>query len=305
MLDRDCKVILTGHDNGVRCVAFAPDGSLLATGGDDRSVRLWRLPDGQPLNVLGGHGDMVFDIGITPDGRRLVSVTLDSDMVRLWQLPDGHQVELPKAKNPGGHCLAVDPRGRFVATGGLDDRVWFWSLPDLRLLGKTLVYHAGYPTAVVVSPDGDTVISADRYGRLLTWDYRDPAAATSVLASDYKLGMNGVLGLAISPDGRVLASAMDDGFVILRELPGGQKLGTLTGHSNAVMSVAISPNGRLLASGSWDQTIRLWRLPDGQALEVLKGHTDRIHRVAFSHDGRLLASVSRDRTARLWTVFAV
>lgn len=100
-----------------------------------------------------------------------------------------------------------------------------------------------------------------------------------------------VRSVAISPDGRLLASGSDDMTVKLWSLPGGTLLKTLTGHTSWVWSVAIGPDGRLLTSGSLDGTVRLWSLPDGALLKTLSVDTG-VYSIAISPDGRLLASGS-------------
>jgi WD40 repeat protein len=117
----------------------------------------------------------------------------------------------------------------------------------------------------------------------------------------HRLGVNSV---ALSPDGRTLATASADGTVILwnvaRRTPLGQPL---SGHRAAVWSVAFSPDGRTLASAGADGTVILWNVarqaPRGPPL---RGHVGEVTAVAFSPDGQTLASAGADRTVRLWDV---
>lgn len=114
----------------------------------------------------------------------------------------------------------------------------------------------------------------------------------------------GILSLAFSPDGQLLAAGTTKGEVRLWQAVTGQPLFTYEGHTNWVQSVAFSPDSQLLASGSTDQTIRLWdaRTSTGHCLKVLSGHASEIRSVAFSSDGRLLASGGGDQVLRLWEV---
>ncbi|MDT9233670.1 MULTISPECIES: serine/threonine-protein kinase [Limnospira] len=109
-----------------------------------------------------------------------------------------------------------------------------------------------------------------------------------------------VLTVAITPDGKTLASGSDDNTVRLWSLQTFEHLSTLTGHGGAINSIAISPDGRVIASGSRDNTVKLWDLHSKQEIATLKGHERDITTIAFSRDGQTLASGSHDHTITLW-----
>jgi eukaryotic-like serine/threonine-protein kinase len=109
-----------------------------------------------------------------------------------------------------------------------------------------------------------------------------------------------VWALAISPDGRSLASGSQDGALSLWDAATGRALATPRGHAHTVNQVRFSPDGRRIASASWDHTVRLWDAATGEEIRVLRGHTAPVLWVAFSPDGRRLVSASEDRTLRLW-----
>src|SRR6476661_6335751 len=111
-----------------------------------------------------------------------------------------------------------------------------------------------------------------------------------------------VNSLAISPDGKILASGSWDKTIKIWDLETTELLGTLTGHSDRVNSVAISYDGKMLVSGSSDETIKFWNLHNGDLLWTLKGHSDNVNAVVFSPDGKILASGSSDATSKVWDV---
>lgn len=111
-----------------------------------------------------------------------------------------------------------------------------------------------------------------------------------------------VLSIAVSPDGKTLASASSDQTIRLWDLATGQAGHLLEGHTAYVYSVAFSPSGKILASGSWDQTIRLWDVVTGKPLRQLKGHKSVVYSLAFSPDAQTLVSGSYDQTVKLWNV---
>lgn len=112
-----------------------------------------------------------------------------------------------------------------------------------------------------------------------------------------------VLGVAVSPDGKTIASGGEDNTLNLWNQDG-KLLKSLTDHQGSVNDVAFSPDGKLMASASVDKTIKLWQ-PDGTLLKTITGHTKSVEAVAFSPDGKLIASASNDGTVKLWNLDGV
>ncbi|MCU0537086.1 MAG: NB-ARC domain-containing protein [Hydrococcus sp. Prado102] len=110
----------------------------------------------------------------------------------------------------------------------------------------------------------------------------------------------GILSVAFSPDGKILATGDSNGEICWRQVSDGKQLFTCKGHANWIVSLAFHPDGCTLASSSTDCTIKLWDAATGQCLQTLHGHENEVWSVAFSPDGNTLASGSDDYTIRLW-----
>jgi WD40 repeat protein len=109
-------------------------------------------------------------------------------------------------------------------------------------------------------------------------------------------------GIAISPNGRLLACAAADGSVRLWDIQTGKETGVYLGHDDVVCAVAFAPDGQTLATASFDGTARLWNVAGGRQRYVFRGHRGPVLTVAFAPDGRELASGGVDGTLRLWNV---
>ncbi|MEH2364338.1 serine/threonine-protein kinase [Nostoc sp.] len=109
-----------------------------------------------------------------------------------------------------------------------------------------------------------------------------------------------VLSVAISPDGKTIASSGGDSTIKLWNLATGKQISSLKGHSQQVNVVAISPDGKTLVSGSDDNTIKIWNLATRKLIRTLSGHSDSVHALAISADSETLVSGSDDNTIKIW-----
>lgn len=145
-----------------------------------------------------------------------------------------------------------------------------------------------------------TVWQADlRNVNLPEVDFSNADLSKSVFAEPF----SGILSVASSQDGKLLAAGDTDGTIHLWSIPDLQKLLTCKGHRSWVTSLAFSPDGKTLASSSsTDYTIKLWDTNTGYNLHTLRGHQHGVWSVAFSPDGKILASGSEDCSVKLWDI---
>ncbi|MBI3248818.1 MAG: WD40 repeat domain-containing protein [Deltaproteobacteria bacterium] len=243
-----------GHTNTVTSVAFSPDGTTLASGSDDHSIRLWDVARGQPRAVLQGHIGRVMSVAFSPDGTTLASGS-DDHSIRLWDVARGQPRAVLQGHTDWVQSVAFSPDGTTLASGSDDHTVWLWDVargqPRAVLQG-----HIGRVTSVAFSPDGTTLASGSWDHTILLW-----GVARGQERAVLQGHTNTVTSVAFSPDGTTLASGSGS-TIRLWDVAWGQERAVLQGHTGTVWSVAFSPDGTTLASGSTDHTVRLWEALD-------------------------------------------
>jgi WD40 repeat protein/serine/threonine protein kinase len=284
---------LQGHKGDVNFVTYSPDGSQIASAGDDGTVRLWDVVAGTQSRVLTGHVGDVLSLAFSPDGKRLASGGRDRT-VRLWDLTAGNNPRVLTGFKGRVSGLAFGPGGKWLAIAGDDRSVRLWNVAAGDWLRVLSGHQAGIED-LAVRTDGKRLATAGGDGTVRVWDVtgkEEPRILTGHLGK--------VCGVAFSPDGERLASAGDDHTVRVWDVAASRVLRVLKGHMARVMSLAYSPDGIRLASTSIDGTVRLWNAVTGKELRILRGHTGEVNRVAYSPDGTQLASAGDDETVRVW-----
>jgi WD40 repeat protein len=280
----------------VKCIAFSPDGSTLASGcsyNRIKTIKLWDIKRGTLKSTLTGHSDDVYSIAFSPDGSTLASCSYDKT-IKLWDI-NGELKNTLTEHSAYVHSIAFSPNGSTLASCSYDKTIKLWDINGE--LKNTLFGHTAYINSIAFSPDGITLASYSNDRSIKLWDIKRGALKNTL--TGHLITVNSI---AFSPDGSTLASCSSDKTIKLWDIKRGALKNTFTGHSDSVRAIAFSPDGSTLASCSSDSTIKLWDIKSGTLKNTLTGHSGYVYSITFSPDGSTLASCSSDSTIKLWDI---
>ena len=269
--------------------------NLLLEGG--RRVRLakrdpaGRIPE---LVVQAGHGNGVQSVAFSPDGRNILTGSLDGRAI-LWDANTGRELRAFEGDSKWIIFVAFSPDGRTIVTVSTDNTAVLWDVKTGRML-RMFQGHSNHVWSVAFSPDGRTVLTASDDNIVVLWDVK-----TGRKLRMFEGHSSAVGSVAFSPDGRTILTGSSDKTAILWDAKTGRKLRTFEGHAKCITAVAFSPDGRNILTGSTDKTGILWDLKTGRKLRTFEVNSS-IPFVAFRPDGRTILTGIWGRAAILWDV---
>ena len=306
---------LVGHTTWIDSAAWSPSGTYLATGSEDRTVRVWRALDGQCVQVLEAHQGKVFGLAWSKDGARLLSGS-DDRTLRVWDPLSGtcmkcwevlHPIEqtVSWAEVAGlvcagrGHRIYSDSQGR-------GSHISIWSGIDGQLISN-IDGHDDDVMQAEFSPDGTRLASVSHDGTLRIWDVsglrRRVETAGTPSAARYVHRQAHSVGRLVAAEANEREMWVPIGLEHQAAMADPRCVGSfVTESGDRLPSLAVHPEGRLLATGSGDGHVRLWDLATGATRwQGQATHADGVVDLAFAPDGQTLASAGADASIRLWS----
>jgi WD40 repeat protein len=324
----------------VHCVAYSPNGKLIATVAGFSVVQVWDLATGTALYTWTESDteatrelSMRFrSVAFFPNGQFIAFIK--GSRLRVWDVVTGSQQSIMEGHLATATCIAFSPDSNTIVSDSWDHTLRVW---DAATGAERLVMTGRTPwvNALAFAPDGQTIVSASEADILRVWDV---LSGTELRVIDTDSGE--LHRVAFSPNGATIASGAENGTIQLWSATSGSPQHALKGHKGGVRSFAFSPDGKSIVSCAMDCLARIWDAttgiekrslredvssvaysPDGKSVAMgsqdgttriwdanahatthssTDGHRDAIICVSFSPDGRLIASGSIDRTVRVW-----
>jgi len=326
-----CQNILEGHTEKITALAISPDNTLIASGSDDNSIRIWKIATGEIVTTLTKHKSSITQLSFTSDSLTLVSASQDKT-VKIWPLKNirkaitllrtdtifalSNDGKLLATTNPyykvllykvadgkemlseEGHTgkindLCFSTNNKYLATGSQDKTVKIWRIPEGQLL-RTIESHSAPITTVTFSPDNQLLLSgsADRSVKI---QYLQDKIEVNLSGH-----IEGIVGIAVTPDNERVITTSENGTIKVWQLEDGYCITTKTDHTLKISGLVISGQGDFMVSASLDKTLLIWDLSNIKNVASLTTPDEPPTVIALSQDGQWLVTADGNKV-RVWT----
>ncbi len=287
---------LDGHDGCVLSLTYNHNGTRMVTGGQDKTVKVWDLVDGELLfPPLEGHRQPLGAVRFSLDGVEIYSAAPRDGLI-VWNAGTGEKIRSQKIGDNQCLSMAIHPDGSLVLTGDEHGQLKCYD-SKTGSLKKVYPRHDAKVLTVAFSEDGTKIISGDMDGTVIVDDTESREKLLEIKAHDAAIN-----AVAFMRDGLHFLTASSDQTACLWDMKG-RKVMAMEGHQRKVSAIAGSPDGKMLLSGSEDRTVRLWDVHTGQAYIKTRLDGGPFTAMTVSSCEKWVATGDSEGRACLWDAF--
>jgi WD40 repeat protein/mono/diheme cytochrome c family protein len=200
-------------------VAFSPDSTKIATAGADRTIRIFEVQSGKLLSQIEDHADWIFGVAFSPDGKRLASASRDKT-AKVFDVEKKESLVTFPGHGQPVYTVSFTPDGKGVATGGEDNRIRIWNPDSDGKQTRDIGGFGGTVFKILYTPDGQSLLAASGDKTVAVFKANGSPVRKLQGHNDW------VYSVAVSRDGKTVASGSWDGEVRLWNLVDGKPIRT-------------------------------------------------------------------------------
>lgn len=295
-LSWQCFQTLKGHQANIGAIDVSADGKIIASAGEDQTIKLWQRETGKLIYSFVGVNEPIQTLAISPNGKSIIAGGFDG-RISQWQLETKQYKSSFFARVNATYShdgvilqLAFAANERFIVSASNDKtlRIWSYYTGELK---RTLIGHEEAVNTCAISPDSQIIASGSDDKTIKLWRF-DHSYAYQTFIGD-KVAVN---SLAFSNDGQYLISGGRDKTIKIWDIKTGEIIKSWQAHEQTIISIAVNPHRHLIASASRTE-IKIWQGQTGELIKTLRGTAP----LKFSPDGQFLITGSYGGKVKIWS----
>ncbi len=326
-------VITTGHSNFINAIGYNPDGSLIATGSLDKTIKIWDVSRNMEIRTLGGNDGRISMVQFHPTKNLLLSKA-DDNQIKIWNLENGEEIFKQTVYSYDRDATFCEG-GDYVGYMGDD---YNYHLYDYTAQKEISSFPMGLVMKAGVTPGGGKVIVFDVKRTLHIFDSKTGSELASFPSVKEKVPMT---NLVVSPDSKYLAIGFNDNIIRVYDLQSNSEYAVIKSHSNVLIDLVFTSDSKTLISLSHDRTIKgfnlktkkesfstatdimgaqclgihpkenvfiagsdykikIYKSTNGKELNTIEAHAKQVVNMAYDQRGKYLATTHTDINIKIW-----
>jgi len=288
-----CTHTLSGHQDAVASIAISLDANLIASTGEDGSIRVWNIAEQKCVADLEGHQDWVRSVALTTDAKFLISGSRDGS-VRIWNIGTGQSIRTFSERIMLLTKIALNPQERLVAIADATGTIFLWDVLANSVISRFVQRNNGVQ-AIRFSRSGHHLVAGGDDGAVTLWKI-----GNNTPINVFRDHQSPVTAVALTADMSKCFSADKNGRIVIRNLQTNILESAFQGHIEEVSGLELLADARFLFSSAKDGAIKVWHLTEPMESYSIEGHPAAVTAMALEISGRRFVTGCADGVVRAW-----